>query len=53
LLVTPVIFYWLRERELQRETEREAAGTDLALQGRPTHRAADGHSVPTTERRNN
>jgi Cu(I)/Ag(I) efflux system membrane protein CusA/SilA len=53
LLVTPVIFYWLRERELQRETEREAAGTDLALQGRPTHRTADGHSVPTTERRNN
>jgi hypothetical protein len=53
LLVTPVIFYWLREREIHRDTEREAMGTDLALQGRPTQGLADGHSVPTTERRNN
>jgi copper/silver efflux system protein len=53
LLVTPVIFYWLREREIQREMKREALGTDLALQGRSIHGATAGHSVPTTERRNN
>jgi Cu(I)/Ag(I) efflux system membrane protein CusA/SilA len=53
LLVTPVIFYWLREREIYRNTEREAIGTDLTLQGRPTHGSADAHSVPTPERRNN
>ena len=53
LLVTPVIFYWLRERELHRDTEREAIGTDLTLQGQPTHGSADAHSVPTPERRNN
>jgi len=53
LFVTPVIFYWLRERELQREAGREAIGTDLTLQGRPTRELADGHSVPTTERSNN
>jgi Cu(I)/Ag(I) efflux system membrane protein CusA/SilA len=41
LLVTPVIFYWLRERELHRDTERAAAGTDLALRGRLTHGSAD------------
>ena len=51
LLVTPVIFYWLRERELHRDTERGAAGTDLALQGRLTHGSADVHSVPTIERK--
>jgi hypothetical protein len=48
-----MIFYWLREREIQRVAEREAVGTDLALQERSTHESADGHSVPTTERRNN
>ena len=53
LLVTPVIFYWLRERELRRAEGREAAGTDLAPQGRLTHGSADAHSVPTIERRNN
>src|SRR5262249_34836029 len=53
LLVTPVIFYWLREREIQRETEREAIGTDLALQGQSMRGSAAGHSVPTTERSNN
>ncbi len=51
LLVTPVIFYWLRERKLHRDTEREAAGTDLDLQGRLTRGSADAHSVPTTERK--
>jgi copper/silver efflux system protein len=53
LLVTPVIFYWLRERETRRETEREAIGTDLALQGQSIHGSTYGHSVPTTERRHN
>src|SRR5215510_13602444 len=46
LLVTPVIFYWLREREIQRETEREAIGTDLALQGQSMRGSTAGHSVP-------
>jgi Cu(I)/Ag(I) efflux system membrane protein CusA/SilA len=54
LLVTPVIFYWLRERELRREAEREDVGTDLALHGRPALESAAGQSVPTTtERRSN
>ncbi len=54
LLVTPVIFYWLRERELRREAEREDVGTDLALHGRPVLESAAGQSVPTTtERRSN
>jgi Cu(I)/Ag(I) efflux system membrane protein CusA/SilA len=53
LLVTPVIFYWLRERELQRNLEREAVGTDLTLQERSPHGSAAGHSVPTPERSNN
>jgi len=39
--------------EIHRNTEREAIGTDLTLQGQPTHAAADAHSVPTPERRNN
>jgi Cu(I)/Ag(I) efflux system membrane protein CusA/SilA len=52
LLVTPVIFYWLRERELRREEERDAVETDGALRGRPAFGSADGHHVPTTERRN-
>ena len=53
LLVTPVIFYWLRERELRREMEREARGTGLALDERQAFGSADGHPVPhTTERRN-
>ena len=53
LLVTPVIFYWLRERELRREIEREASVTDLALDERQARGSADAHPVPhTTERRN-
>ena len=54
LLVTPVIFYWLRERELrERRRGRRAGQTSLSRSGRPTG-SADGHSVPhTTERRNN
>ena len=54
LLVTPVIFYWLRERELRREAERETVETNPSLHGRPAHESTDGQSVPTmTERRNN
>jgi len=54
LLVTPVIFYWLRDRELRREERGEAVETEHSLHGRPTLGSADGHSVPTTpERRNN
>jgi hypothetical protein len=53
LLVTPVIFYWLRERELRREERQDAVESDRALHGRPVLGSADGHSVPTTERRNN
>jgi len=48
LLVTPVIFYWLRERELRREERRDAVETDHALYGRPALGSADGHSVPIT-----
>jgi len=53
LLVTPVIFYWLRERELRHEAARETVETDRSLYERPAHESADGQSVPTTERRNN
>src|SRR5499426_4166240 len=38
LLVTPVIFYWLRERELRHEAARETVESDRALSERPTHR---------------
>jgi len=51
LLVTPVIFYWLRERELRRAERRDAVETDGALHERPALGSADGHSVPITERR--
>src|SRR5262245_13518029 len=51
LLVTPVIFYWLRERELRREEGRDAVETDRALHGRPALESAAGHSEPTTKRR--
>ena len=47
LLVTPVIFYWLRERELRREERQDAVESDRALHGRPVLGSADGHSVPT------
>ena len=53
LLVTPVT-YWLREREVRRDMEREARGTGLALDERQAFGSADAHAVPhTTERRNN
>jgi len=48
LLVTPVIFYWLRERELRREERRDAVEIDRALHEQPTLGSADGHSVPPT-----
>jgi Cu(I)/Ag(I) efflux system membrane protein CusA/SilA len=53
LLVTPVIFYWLRERELRRDEGRDAVETDGSLHGRPARESADGPSVPTPERRGN
>jgi Cu(I)/Ag(I) efflux system membrane protein CusA/SilA len=40
LLVTPVIFYWLRERELRREKGKEAK-TNVALRAQPTSAAPD------------
>ncbi|MGE3537349.1 MAG: efflux RND transporter permease subunit [Candidatus Tectimicrobiota bacterium] len=53
LLVTPVIFYWLRERELRREERGETVEIDVLLQERPASGSADGHSVPTTRERRN
>ena len=53
LLVTPVIFYWLRERELRREMEREARGTGLALDERQAFGSADAPPVPHTTERSN
>ena len=53
LLVTPVIFYWLRERELRREEGRDAVEIDRALHERPALGSADGHSVPPTHERRN
>jgi Cu(I)/Ag(I) efflux system membrane protein CusA/SilA len=51
LLVTPVIFYWLRERELRREEEREAVA-DVALRAQPTQGSIDSSNFPiTTQRR--
>jgi Cu(I)/Ag(I) efflux system membrane protein CusA/SilA len=47
LLVTPVIFYWLRERALRCELEREASGTGQALG------SADTYPVPHTTERSN
>jgi Cu(I)/Ag(I) efflux system membrane protein CusA/SilA len=52
LLVTPVIFYWLRERELRHEAARGTVESHRALAERPAFGSADGHHVPTTERRN-
>jgi Cu(I)/Ag(I) efflux system membrane protein CusA/SilA len=40
LIVTPVIFYWLREREL-RKTEREDAAADAARRRRPALDSAE------------
>jgi copper/silver efflux system protein len=40
LLVTPVIFYWLRERELRREQLKEAA-EEASFGSRPARRSAD------------
>ena len=51
LLVTPVIFYWLRERELRRERGEGAGGRRCPME-RPASGRTDGHHVPhTTERR--
>src|SRR5207248_3087303 len=51
LIVTPVIFYWLRERDLRREERGDAVEIDRALHERPALEPADAHSVPATERR--
>jgi Cu(I)/Ag(I) efflux system membrane protein CusA/SilA len=51
LLVTPVIFSWLRERELRREEGRDAAGIERALHARSALGPAAGHSVPPTHER--
>jgi Cu(I)/Ag(I) efflux system membrane protein CusA/SilA len=51
LLVTPVIFYWLRERELRREEVRAASG-NVDIEARPAWESAredDGHTL--TDRR--
>jgi len=40
LIVTPVIFYWLRERELRR-SEREERATQREHQTRPALRSAE------------
>ncbi len=40
LIVTPVIFFWLRERELTRVEEREA-GLEPSTEGRPALGSAD------------
>jgi Cu(I)/Ag(I) efflux system membrane protein CusA/SilA len=50
LLVTPVIFYWLRERELRREEARETA-VDGSLPMPPRLGSADSATVPTTTKR--
>jgi Cu(I)/Ag(I) efflux system membrane protein CusA/SilA len=53
LLVTPVIFYWLRERELRREEEKQVVDTEVPSQIQPTLVSAHGTSQPmTTPRRN-
>jgi Cu(I)/Ag(I) efflux system membrane protein CusA/SilA len=50
LLVTPVIFYWLRERELRREEARETA-VDGSLPTPPRLGSADSSILPTTTKR--
>src|SRR5207247_10374300 len=45
LLVTPVIFYWLRERELRREAARETVTIDPSIDERPVRESAAGHRV--------
>jgi Cu(I)/Ag(I) efflux system membrane protein CusA/SilA len=47
LLVTPVIFYWLRERELRREEVREDE-VEGSLRAQPTLESADSSNVPMT-----
>jgi Cu(I)/Ag(I) efflux system membrane protein CusA/SilA len=52
LLVTPVIFYWLRERELRRQEGQPSLNTDVSLQKQPALVSADGPKQSrTTERR--
>jgi Cu(I)/Ag(I) efflux system membrane protein CusA/SilA len=51
LLVTPVIFYWLRERELRREEVRAASG-NVDIKTRPAWESASEDNGRTlTERR--
>jgi hypothetical protein len=41
LLVTPVIFYWLRERQLRHEEGREGIATDISVATPPTYKSID------------
>jgi Cu(I)/Ag(I) efflux system membrane protein CusA/SilA len=41
LLVTPVIFYWLRERELRHQEGREGIARDIAVATPPTGKSAN------------
>jgi Cu(I)/Ag(I) efflux system membrane protein CusA/SilA len=41
LLVTPVIFYWLRERELRHEERREGIARDISVATTPTGDSVD------------
>jgi Cu(I)/Ag(I) efflux system membrane protein CusA/SilA len=53
LLVTPVIFYWLRERELRREEGKPIIDTDVSPQRHPNLVSSDkpGQSRTTARRR--
>jgi Cu(I)/Ag(I) efflux system membrane protein CusA/SilA len=51
LLVTPVIFYWLRERELRREEGKQVVDTAIPAQLQPTLVSADGAHQPMTMQR--
>lgn len=46
LLVTPVIFYWLRERELRREEGKPDGDTTGSIPTKPTIVSADGACQP-------
>jgi hypothetical protein len=48
LLVTPVIFYWLRERELRREEVSPVINTDVSTQTRPAPGSAVVSNLPDT-----
>jgi hypothetical protein len=51
LLVTPVIFYWLRERELRREERREARGNVDSEERLAWEPAGDDNGRALTEKR--